>query len=219
MVINLLSLQIRCGKNRSFPTSLSCWEASIVRRASSLKGVNCVAEEYNPKRHRKGCILWFCFFVCLFCFILFCFFKREHLKSYRVITLVIVHAQSLSGVQLFVILWTVTHQAPLSMEFSEQKYWSGLSLPTPGDLPHSGIQPASPASPALADSLPLHHLGSPNTGEQCPGKQQFSLSKVTDVVCVYYSISVYQSREMGHKLVKVNPLVRVGAKWKDNFCY
>ena len=135
------------------------------------------------------------------------------------ITLVIVHAQSLSGVQLFVILWTVTHQAPLSMEISEQKYWSGLSLPTPGDLPHSGVQPASPVSPALTDSLPLHHLGSPNTGEQCPGKQQFSLSKVTDMVCVYYSISVYQSREMGHKLVKVNPLVSVGAEWKDNFCY
>ena len=92
MVINLLSLQIRCGENRSFPTSLSCWEASVVCRASSLKGVNCIAEEYNPKRHRNGCILcfWFCFF----------FLKREHLKSYRVITLVIVHAQSLSGVQL-----------------------------------------------------------------------------------------------------------------------
>ena len=100
---------------------------------------------------------------------------------------------SRSVVSNSVILWTVTHQAPLTMEVSKQKYWSGLSLPTPGDLPHPGIQPASPASPALADSLPLPHLGSPDTGEQCPGKQQFSLSKVIDMVCVYYSISVYYS--------------------------
>ena len=48
-----------------------------------------------------------------------------------------------------VIPWTVAHQAPLTMEFSKQKYWSGLSLPTPGDLPHPGIEPTSLASPAL----------------------------------------------------------------------
>ena len=47
-------------------------------------------------------------------------------------------------------LWTVAHQAPLSMEFSRQKYWSGLPFPTPGDLPDPRIEPLSPASPALA---------------------------------------------------------------------
>ena len=48
-----------------------------------------------------------------------------------------------------------THQAPLSMEFSGQEYWSGLPCPPPGDLPNPGIKPTSPASPALqADSLP-----------------------------------------------------------------
>ena len=41
-------------------------------------------------------------------------------------------------------------QAPLSLEFSRQEYWSGLPFPTPGDLPNPGIKPASLASPALA---------------------------------------------------------------------
>ena len=56
----------------------------------------------------------------------------------------------LSRVQLFVTLWTVAHQAPLSMEFSRQEYWSGLPFPSPGYLLHPGIKPVSVASPALA---------------------------------------------------------------------
>ena len=46
--------------------------------------------------------------------------------------------------------WTVAYQAPLSMGFSRQEYWSGLLFPSPGDLPNLGIKPVSPASPALA---------------------------------------------------------------------
>ena len=42
-------------------------------------------------------------------------------------------------------LWTVARQAPLSMEFFSQEYWSGLPFPTPGDLPDPGIKPGSPA--------------------------------------------------------------------------
>ena len=41
--------------------------------------------------------------------------------------------------------WTVVHQAPLSMEFSRQEYWGELPFPSPGDLPHPGIEPRSPA--------------------------------------------------------------------------
>ena len=41
--------------------------------------------------------------------------------------------------------WTVAHQAPLSMEFSRQEYWSGLPCPPPGDLPDPGIKPRFPA--------------------------------------------------------------------------
>ena len=46
--------------------------------------------------------------------------------------------------------WTATRQAPLSVEFSRQEYWSGLSFPPPGDLPDPRIEPASPLSPAFA---------------------------------------------------------------------
>ena len=42
-------------------------------------------------------------------------------------------------------LWTVARQAPLSVEFFNQEYWSGLPFPTPGDLPDPGIKPGSPA--------------------------------------------------------------------------
>ena len=60
------------------------------------------------------------------------------------------HAQSLSRVRLFATPWTVTHQVPLLVEFSRQQYWNGLPFPTPGNLFHLGIKPASLASPALA---------------------------------------------------------------------
>ena len=46
--------------------------------------------------------------------------------------------------------WTVAHQAPLSMGFSRQEYWSGLPCPPPGDLSNTVIKPISPVSPALA---------------------------------------------------------------------
>ena len=46
--------------------------------------------------------------------------------------------------------WTVTHQAPRSMGFLRQEYWSGLAFPSSGDLPNPGIKPLSLASPALA---------------------------------------------------------------------
>ena len=53
----------------------------------------------------------------------------------------------------FAIPWIVACQAPLSMGFSRQESWSGLSFPPPGDLPDPGIEPISPASPALADDF------------------------------------------------------------------
>ena len=53
-------------------------------------------------------------------------------------------------------LWTVCHQAPLSMRFFKQAYWSGLPFPPPGYLPSPGIELKSPASPALqAGSLAI----------------------------------------------------------------
>ena len=57
--------------------------------------------------------------------------------------------------------WTVAFQAPLSMGFSRQEYWSGLPFPSPGDLPDPGIEPASPA--LQADSYQLSYEGSPSS--------------------------------------------------------
>ena len=63
--------------------------------------------------------------------------------------LVYMHAQLLSRVWLSVTPWTVACQAPLSMGFSRQEYWSGLPFPLPGDLPNPGIKSTSLESPAL----------------------------------------------------------------------
>ena len=56
-------------------------------------------------------------------------------------------------------LWTVAHQAPLSMEFARQEYWSGQPFPSPGDLPNPGIEARSLA--LQADSLPAEPPGKP----------------------------------------------------------
>ena len=61
-----------------------------------------------------------------------------------------VHAQSLNHLRFFVTSWTIVPQAPLSMGFPRQEYWSGLPFPSPGNLLNPGIEPASPASPAMA---------------------------------------------------------------------
>ena len=58
--------------------------------------------------------------------------------------------------------WTISHQAPLSMGFFRQEYWSGLPWPLPGDLPDSVTEPGSPA--LQADSLPSELEKSPFTG-------------------------------------------------------
>ena len=72
---------------------------------------------------------------------------------------VYVCAQSLSLVQLCATPWTVAHQAPLSMGFPRQEYWSGLPFPPPEDLPDPGIEPGSPA--LQADTLTSEPPGKP----------------------------------------------------------
>ena len=92
-----------------------------------------------------------------------------------------------SHVQLFATPWTVAHQAPLSMGFSRQKYWSGLPFPPPGDLPHPRIKPMSPASPALAGRffLPLRHLGSPQNPQGYQNPQMLKSLIYSGVVWNY----------------------------------
>jgi len=66
--------------------------------------------------------------------------------------------------------WTVPCQAPLSMGFSRQEYWSGFPFPSPGDFPNPGIEPKSPA--LQVDSLPMSHQGSMQYGSR---KENFHL--------------------------------------------
>ena len=69
---------------------------------------------------------------------------------------------SCSRVCLFVTLWTISHQAPPSMGFSRQEYWSGLPRPPLEDLPNPGIKHAPPATPALqVDYFLLSEPGKP----------------------------------------------------------
>ena len=75
------------------------------------------------------------------------------------------HGTEISCILLFATPWTVAHQAPLSMEFSRQEYWSGLPFPTPGDLPDPGIKPTSLESPVLAGGFfTTEPLRKPNHG-------------------------------------------------------
>ena len=92
------------------------------------------------------------------------------------------HAYSLSRIRLFTTPWPVAHQAPLSMGFFRQEYWSGLPFPPPGDHPNPGIEPTSPVSPALqADSLPTKPLGKPLV--------HFTLRKEKDVHFISNTVS------------------------------
>ena len=70
-----------------------------------------------------------------------------------------VHPRVFSCVQLFVIIWMIAHQVPLSMGFSRQECWSGLPFLPPRNLPDPGIEPH--LLHWQADYLPLSHLGSP----------------------------------------------------------
>ena len=70
-----------------------------------------------------------------------------------------VKVKSLSRAQLFATSWTIAYQAPQSMGFSRQEYWSGLPFPSPGDLPNPGIEPGSPA--LQTDALLSAPLGKP----------------------------------------------------------
>ena len=67
--------------------------------------------------------------------------------------------KSLSHVRLFATAWTVAYQAPLSIAFSRQEYWSGLPFLSPGDLPDPGIKARSPA--LQADALTSEPPGKP----------------------------------------------------------
>ena len=75
------------------------------------------------------------------------------------------HAKSLSYVQLCETVWTVAHQAPLSMGFSRQEYWSGLPCPPPGDLPEPGVELRSLVSSLAGGFFTISVTWKPNHRE------------------------------------------------------
>ena len=95
-------------------------------------------------------------------------------------------------VWLFVTLWTVACQAPLSLGFSRQEYPNGLPYPSPRNLPQPGIEPGYPASSASqGDSLLLSHQGSPIIGrEQNKIKLQASDKKAGKKFFVFPCLSL-----------------------------
>ena len=81
--------------------------------------------------------------------------------------------RSLSRVQLFATPWTVAYLAPPSVGFSRQEYWSGLPIPSQGDLPNPGIKPGSPA--LQADCLPSEPPTRP--GADCGSDHELLIAK------------------------------------------
>ena len=83
---------------------------------------------------------------------------KERVGQLKTVALTYTHkVKSLSRIQLFATPWTVAYQAPPSMAFSRQEYWSGLPFPSPGDLPNLRIEPRS--STLQADALPSEPPG------------------------------------------------------------
>ena len=98
-----------------------------------------------------------------------------------------------AGYDSFATPWTIAHQAPLSMGFSQQEYWSGLPFPPSGDLANPGIEPTSPASPALhMASLSLSHQGSPYIS-----KMLIIIRKVEDFGDIYSKTREKEKRRLG----------------------
>ena len=90
--------------------------------------------------------------------------ENNHNVHWGIFMSVAIVVQWLSHVWLFGTPWIVAHQAPLSMGFLGQEYWSALPFPSPGDLPNPGLNLRPPSW--WAGSLPLSHQGSPESRGQ-----------------------------------------------------
>ena len=97
-------------------------------------------------------------------------------KSMSLFLFYMKEVKSLSPVQLFVTPWTVVYQAPLSMRFSRQEYWSGLPFSSPEDVPEPQIEPGSPA--LQADSLPSE-----------PPEKAYKFCFINEFICIIYFYS------------------------------
>ena len=91
--------------------------------------------------------------------------------------------------------WTVAYQAPLSIEFSRQEYWSGLPFPSPGDLPDLGIEPRSLA--LQADALPFE----PRRKPYCHLTASLKVGKMKLLGYVYFATIKNKKKEKGRHRV------------------
>ena len=89
------------------------------------------------------------------------------------------------------------HKAPLSMGFSRQEYWSGLTFPPPGDLPSPGIEPASAAGSLQVSSLPSEPPGTLRTTPSPPAIMKLPGALVTSVGQVIKKFFNLQEEEVG----------------------
>ena len=101
--------------------------------------------------------------------------------------------KSLSHVRLFATLWTVVHQAPPSMGFSRQEYWSGLPFPSLGDLPDPGIKPGSPA--LEADALSSEPPGKPMSMMLAVGYSYIAFIRLKKCPSILVLLSVFIIKE------------------------
>ena len=102
------------------------------------------------------------------------------------------HSCMLSCVWLFVTLWTIVHQAPLSMGFSRQEYWSRLPFPPLGDLPTPGIEPVSLSSSTMAGRF----FTTSATWEAPLAKQNYNEVSSTPVRMAIIETSIYKTKMM-----------------------
>ena len=122
------------------------------------------------------------------------------------------HAQSLSRVRLFATAWTVAAQAPPSMGFSRQEYWSGVPLPPPGDLPHPGIEPRSPA--LQADALPSEPPRKPEERNTSKGGKSLTSQDLAKQTYSSTSSSL-SSKKQPMNLTDSSKLIQVSAVTLD----
>ena len=106
-----------------------------------------------------------------------------------------------SHVRLWVTLWTVACQAPLTMGFPRQEYWNGLTFPSPGNLPNPGIELASLRPPALqTGSLPLAPPGKPKKSTRCFNKTDLTESQGTQAWLLTMSFINYTIRNLSKEI-------------------
>ena len=106
--------------------------------------------------------------------------ERKRLQQACCLHLLKVKVKSLTRVWLFATLWTIARQAPPSMRFSSQEYWSEFPFSSPGDRPDPGIELSPPT--LQADSLPSEPPGSPNILHFSPSNQRRAFQVVMWVI-------------------------------------